>query len=697
VLLALSLPAAAERYALLVGVSRYPHLTGVDLRGPKNDVQLMHATLTARGFRPENVIVVADGVPSHLKPAIPTRRNILESFDRVVARLGPGDFLYVHFAGHGAQQPEREAGQEEDGLDEVFLAQDASRWDDAGRTVTGAITDNELGALLDRAAERGATTWIVYDSCHAGTMTRAMGSTPRRLLPAQLGIPAAAANAATAYESRRPATGPARPRSAAFFASLPHAPTGEYRRSWLDGATVYGQFTYVIAEGLNAFPGMTYRQLGQFVLQRYGTLEGASGGIPYFEGDLDLPVFGSGEATRVRQWPVQQADKALAIRAGALSLFSEGALFALVKDPRASVAEAIGYARVTSLSRHHALLAPVAAYGKPQPTVADATAAGVHARLVDPNLNFTASVSVRAVNSRTGRESRPDERAAALLQSVARAESRGPSLRLVTGAADIELWVADSKVHVRAAGAPLVLAGPDATLSLSLPPASASLAERERFRAALLQHVHRAAKTMNLLRVAQQQSNDTAGLRTALLVRRAGGGEAERVPSDGIPRLHPGDTLFVEIENLGRHPVDVTVLGVDARHEFVALFPDGAGGTNRVVPRDRPKRIPANGIVLQADAFGVERLIVLAAVQPARAGVGEGASDFSYLAEDAPAKGSATRGSRGPGAALLARAAGLDGGDERRGDDSPDDPVSLNVFSWRTMPPGAGGGRRSPP
>lgn len=689
VFLLVSLPAAAERYALLVGVSSYPHLVGVDLRGPKNDVQLMHTMLTARGFRPENVVVVADSVPAQLKAVSPTRQVILDAFDRLVAQLRQGDFLYVHFSGHGAQQPEREAGQEEDGLDEIFLARDTTRWDEARRNVSGAITDNELGSRLDRAAQRGAATWIVYDSCHAGTMTRATGSRPRRLLREQLGIPATLVNRASEYDSRRPASVPYRPRSVAFFASLPHTPTGEYRRSWLEGATVYGQFTYVIAEGLSAYPGMTYRQLGRYVLQRYGTLEGAEGGFPYFEGDLDTPVFGDGGSLKVRQWPVRRVDRALAIGAGALSLFSDGALFALLKDPRAPTEEAFGYARAISITLQRAELAPVAAYGKPRPALGEAAAEGVHARLLDPNLGFSASVSVRAIGARSGAEVPPDSRIAERLRSIVFARSLGPKLRPVTGAADIELWLVDGKIHVRAAGVPLVLTGADATPSFALPAANAAPASLEQFRTALLRQVHRAAKTINLLRVAQQQApDDSDRLRVSLLVQRAGTDGAEPIQVGTLPSLKPGDTLFVEVENLRRYPVDITVLGIDARHEFVALYPDRAGSGNRILQNDRPRRIPAGGITLQPDAFGIERLIVVAAEQPMLVANAEGSSDFTFLAEDAFDRGAVTRAGSRVRTGLLVRAAGLEEAADRRGNDAPEEKVSVTVFTWRTLPPG---------
>ena len=36
------------------------------------------------------------------------------------------DFVYIHYSGHGSQQPAIEAGSETDGLDEIVLPRGAS-------------------------------------------------------------------------------------------------------------------------------------------------------------------------------------------------------------------------------------------------------------------------------------------------------------------------------------------------------------------------------------------------------------------------------------------------------------------------------------------------------------------------------------------------------------------------------------------
>ena len=85
----------------------------------------------------------------------------------IVAKAKPGDTVVFSYAGHGGQEVERVAGNEADGLDEVFLL--------AGFEVGAAgnaerIVDDDLNRLF--AASSHLKIVFVADSCHSGTMTR---------------------------------------------------------------------------------------------------------------------------------------------------------------------------------------------------------------------------------------------------------------------------------------------------------------------------------------------------------------------------------------------------------------------------------------------------------------------------------------------------------------------------------------------
>jgi hypothetical protein len=107
--------ARAENYALLIGVSGYPTLSTHQLEGPRNDVVLLRDVLARRGFRPNNIRILADGVPG---AEAPTRTRIMEALDTLADRVHPNDFVRLVFrarlaAAGRSRQPEPQAGRAE--------------------------------------------------------------------------------------------------------------------------------------------------------------------------------------------------------------------------------------------------------------------------------------------------------------------------------------------------------------------------------------------------------------------------------------------------------------------------------------------------------------------------------------------------------------------------------------------------------
>ena len=188
---------ARDNYAVLIGASTYTNLDDrFWLVGPANDVELVSTYLTTNPhipFRHQNVTVLADGVEGAQPPTLAAIRN---SMDKLAAKVGPGDFVYLHFSGHGTQAPAASDQFELDGLDELFLPVDIGPWNDTTGTVENALVDDEIGQMIGALRSRGATVWAVFDSCHSGTLTRSVVDEDvrlRRLAPSDLGIPASAA------------------------------------------------------------------------------------------------------------------------------------------------------------------------------------------------------------------------------------------------------------------------------------------------------------------------------------------------------------------------------------------------------------------------------------------------------------------------------------------------------------------------
>lgn len=130
-----------------------------ELNGAVNDARIIAEALNKRNA--DEVVLLLDGAA--------TRERIFAEARRLAeAAARQSGWLIITYAGHGGQETERIAGDEEDGLDEVFLL---SGFNTKGKQSGQRIVDNEIFALLS-AVPKGVNVLFVADSCHSGTMTR---------------------------------------------------------------------------------------------------------------------------------------------------------------------------------------------------------------------------------------------------------------------------------------------------------------------------------------------------------------------------------------------------------------------------------------------------------------------------------------------------------------------------------------------
>lgn len=188
-------PAAgwAERRALLVGVQDYaPGIAALapPLSGPANDVALMRRALLRLGTKEGAITTLVSGTAHPAYGARPadgpaTRATILAALDRLAETAQPGDEVVILLAGHGTRLPAAGPGADADGWDEAFLPADFTLSREGGVTVArNHIRDGELGRRLSAILGRGASVWLIADTCHAGGLERnAGGPGVARLLP----------------------------------------------------------------------------------------------------------------------------------------------------------------------------------------------------------------------------------------------------------------------------------------------------------------------------------------------------------------------------------------------------------------------------------------------------------------------------------------------------------------------------------
>lgn len=632
---------AQRRAALLVGVSSYPAASGAKpLRGPANDVVLMRTLLQQHAFRAEDITLLADGVAG---AGLPTRANILGTLQRMAQSAKSGDYFFLYFAGHGSQQPAA-AGQatrrsEPDGLSETFLPLDIGRWDGARSTVTNAIVNHELDALLDRFLERGAFVWAVFDACHAAALMRGAPRDVefRHVTPAALGVPPQALERAARAAAKRGEAGAPRvalrERSGAqgfvaFYAAqtneiAPEMPQPLHLPDGHPAKRPYGVLTFMLAEALATHPRASYRQIAQFILTRYASRRVANRPTPLFTGThLDAAVFGTVLGPALRQWPISRDGATWTIPAGLLAQVYEGALLAVLPDPAASTERALGFMRVVRSTAFAAELQPEAA-----PTNNAAAAPDVerfaYARLVRPAPGVALRVAKPTFAPRT-----PGS-AVGLVEAVVRAIQADPALGAGLAwssageSADVRLHVESGQLWLLPASGVLTKSGHGATASVALAGATEPLA------AAIGDTLQRMARAIGLVRVAEHISADSRAAGVEVILERLRGTASPQLsPADA--RVASGEQVGFTITNRTGDFVDVTILYVDSRFGITSIFP-GRGENNRIEP-GAILRAGAGGldpIEIDDSTTGIEHLLIIATASSAR---GE-RFDYSYLAQ----------------------------------------------------------------
>lgn len=110
--------ANGTRRAVLIGINYVGQPNG--LSGCHNDVRNIKEYLErVQGFQEKNMLILMDDGQHHA----PTRKNIMDAFERLVQYSQPGDVLFIHYSGHGGQVVDTSGTCEEE-QDRVFVVHD---------------------------------------------------------------------------------------------------------------------------------------------------------------------------------------------------------------------------------------------------------------------------------------------------------------------------------------------------------------------------------------------------------------------------------------------------------------------------------------------------------------------------------------------------------------------------------------------
>ena len=315
--------------ALLIGVQDYPALAErLRLKAPAGDVARLRTALIEAGLPAGGITVMTEreGVQ-------PTRAAILSALGELAATARSGQQVLVYFSGHGAQAPARRPAREPDGLEELYLAADAARWDGAAGRVPGAVADFEMEAALAAIRAKGAEVWFIADACHAGGLTRnaAPGrSRAKTVSTADLGAPGSATAQRARSDEVAPLSAPGRGGFVGFYAASPGQLALERPLpAGAQDAAPASVFTFGLVRALHQG---RFRTLRDLALAASASVEtGAAAPAPVFEGALGGSVMGLIPATR--SFRVRRIGGALTLDAGVFEGFDPGAEVQLLSWP----------------------------------------------------------------------------------------------------------------------------------------------------------------------------------------------------------------------------------------------------------------------------------------------------------------------------------------------------------------------------
>lgn len=154
-----------RKSALLIGINKYNSPPLADLRGSLSDVAATESFLTeVAGISSITKLISPPDSPDD---PLPTLANIASAFQTLTRGAQHGDFIYIHYSGHGTRLATAfdDLKGENVPFDEcLVLARDDGKLD--------YLRGVEIAFLLKQIADKGATVTFVLDCCHAGGATR---------------------------------------------------------------------------------------------------------------------------------------------------------------------------------------------------------------------------------------------------------------------------------------------------------------------------------------------------------------------------------------------------------------------------------------------------------------------------------------------------------------------------------------------
>lgn len=155
---------ASTKHALLIGISDYKISGLVSLKGPENDLWLMKKVLLDKfQFKEKDITILKNKNATH---------TLLEkAFSQLACKIHDGDFVYIHYSGHGSQTPDKDGDEYPGEVDQTWVPYGSRSTIMKGKDQFD-IPDDELYLWLVPIFEKTEHVVFVSDSCYSATVTR---------------------------------------------------------------------------------------------------------------------------------------------------------------------------------------------------------------------------------------------------------------------------------------------------------------------------------------------------------------------------------------------------------------------------------------------------------------------------------------------------------------------------------------------
>ena len=309
------------KHALIVAVSEYKQKDDISELASDKDALILNQLLLDMGFAKENILSIGK------KQA--TRSGIINKWNELHSRVKPGDVVYIHYSGHGSQVIDLN-GDEEDGLDEVWVTYDAV-YDTEKELLDpqSVLIDDDIEQLKysirKKLGDEGHFL-LTTDSCHNATITRSLTDKVRsRSLPN-------GAKGIVDLDKKEPSKKPEKASASGLAPSISISASMDHQEA-LEvsvGEEVMGGLTYALKETLGDLSNdVSYAELFHeitVILQRY-----TPGQTPTMEGSRNHLVFNNTYVHQEKFLSVYKTDKKgnLVIEGGLSLGLNKGAVVGL--------------------------------------------------------------------------------------------------------------------------------------------------------------------------------------------------------------------------------------------------------------------------------------------------------------------------------------------------------------------------------